>query len=424
MGTSVEVELLSLAFGGSAVGRLASGKVIFADGGAPGDLARVEITKDKKTFARGFVRKLKRSSPDRVRPVCGVADTCGGCDWMHLSYECQLSWKRQLLEAELARAELMDEIDVQVFHGAKLKSRSRARLHLRPGGKRLGTLAARSHRVVPLRACAVMRPELEAFALETADALEDLCPPSALAEVELSVDSEGGRGLYIDGDPGITKKVITEIASGLGVAALGIGARAGRGEPLREGSLVEACGDTGLVLTLSSGVFSQANREINAVLVDEVLKGAGQGRRFVELYAGSGNLTLPLSTRFEGGLATESEVTAAEDLERNLAVAAPWVEGRHEDAADTMERLAFEGDSVDTLVLDPPRAGAREALESLAEHARPERIVMVSCHPMAAIRDAKTLCHDHGYRVTRVAALDMFPQTSHLELVMSFTLEG
>ena len=97
-----------MGYGAQAVGRLDNGKTVFVEGGAPGDVAAVEIVEDKPTFARARIARLEEASPLRAKPRCEAGATCGGCPWQHLAYDAQLDAKRANVVAALERTAKLD----------------------------------------------------------------------------------------------------------------------------------------------------------------------------------------------------------------------------------------------------------------------------------------------------------------------------
>ena len=92
-----------LANGDAGIGRAENGKTVFVNGACPGDVALVEIDRDKGNFCEGHVVELVAPSPDRVLPACPLASVCGGCGWQHISYERQLAAKRDAVVSQLRR---------------------------------------------------------------------------------------------------------------------------------------------------------------------------------------------------------------------------------------------------------------------------------------------------------------------------------
>jgi 23S rRNA (uracil1939-C5)-methyltransferase len=136
----------------------------------------------------------------------------------------------------------------------------------------------------------------------------------------------------------------------------------------------------------------------------------------LELYAGDGNFTVAIARR-AAVTAVEGDRAAAERLRENLRAAAPaaaWTV-RAEPAGDAVRALARDGERFDAALIDPPRAGAAEALDGLAALA-PARIGFVSCDPMTLARDLARLA-TLGYAARRALPLDMMPHTAHVEVV-------
>lgn len=413
MTSELQVRIDALAFGGAGVGRFPSGKVVLVEGGAPGDLVEVRTVTEKRSLVLATVGAVIEAAPCRVAPACSLAGRCGGCSWMHIGISAQRAWKRRLLEGELERAGLLTEGAqlAELIGGAPLGGRIRSRLHRR--GARLGTLARRSHDVVPLSDCPILAPELRELGLSLARAVADL--PASDAEVEICIDARGRRGLAVQLDSPRHASTWRALAADLGVASIHIDDENGApihdsGPPLQEDS-------AGVPLDLAPGLFAQADREMNAHLVAAVSSAVDPrtAKDFVELYAGVGNFTVHLARMMQRGVACESVLRAIPLLRRNVAVPGCEIEVR----AETDRRSAYvlaRRPAVDLLLADPPRAGIK-AVWPLFEAAPPRRVVLVSCHPMAAVRDLKHLCRTARYRLERVVPIDMFPQTHHLELV-------
>ena len=157
---------------------------------------------------------------------------------------------------------------------------------------------------------------------------------------------------------------------------------------------------------------------MNQQLLEEVVDVSGAGDRFIELYAGVGNFTIHLAKSHERGLVAESSPKAKPFTGRNLEEASSTSEVEVVTATDAeiVDRLISEP-RADLFLADPPRAGMKPLTPFFAANP-PNRVVLVSCHPMAALRDIRTLLdQDIGYELKRVTPFDLFPQTPHLEIV-------
>ena len=180
--------------------------------------------------------------------------------------------------------------------------------------------------------------------------------------------------------------------------------------------------EPGLLLQVRAGSFVQVNPEANGLLVATVvtLVDPQPGNLVLDLYAGAGNLSLPLAQRGASVLAVERDRRSAEDgsanAERLGKGSCQFRQGRVD---NILEQLAESGDRFDVALLDPPRSGAAEAIDSLLSLA-PPRIVYVSCDPATLARDLKRI--SSRYEVDHVQPIDLFPHTYHIETVVTATL--
>jgi 23S rRNA (uracil1939-C5)-methyltransferase len=417
MASGHQVRIDALAFGGAGVGRLPSGKVVLVDRGAPGDLVTINIVTEKRSLVLVTVDEVLEPAPCRVVPACPSAGRCGGCGWMHIGIDDQRAWKHRLLERELDRAGLLtgDARLEPTVCGASFGSRIRARLHRE--GTVLGTLGRRSHDVVPFTGCPALAPDLADACGSLAELASDLPPDTA--EVELSVDARGQKGLAVRLDTGTHADGWLGVATDLGCAAVLVEGPGGSVVHAPEALLEED--SAGVPVVTAPGLFVQSDRAMNARMIAVVMEfvEARPDATFVEVYAGVGNFTVHLARALHRGVACEVSRRAIPLLRRNVAIEGCDVEVRSEDDRRSARALARKL-PVDLLLADPPRDGMKP-LRPLFESAPPRSVVLVSCHPMAAVRDMKHLCATAGYRLERAVPIDMFPQTPHLELVAVLT---
>lgn len=385
-GRLVELTVDSLAAGGDGVGREEGGKVVFLPRTAPGDRVRAELVQETASFARGEVRELLAPSPWRRPPICPAFTAgCGGCQWLHVDEAAQRQAKQQAVTSALRHLPhlRLAPLSSQV---PPLGWRRRARFHVQ-GGK-LGLYAGRSHQLVETPRCPQLDPRLAAVLPLVAAA----APPDG--ELALAVGL-GDRVALAHPSPWPRAAALVGQANIAGVAAAGTA----YGEP---------------VLELEPGLygradaFAQASAEGNAAILAAVRAAVpdGEGRAALELYAGAGNLTRVLVER--GWQVTASDVVAP-------AQPLPGVAFFAGEAAAAMQRFAARRDFA-AVLLDPPRAGARDIIEPLAALAA-ARIIYVSCDVATLARDARAL-EERGYRAVSAQPIDTMPQTSHLEVVL------
>ena len=173
----------------------------------------------------------------------------------------------------------------------------------------------------------------------------------------------------------------------------------------------------GRALRAPLGGFAQAHAEHNRTLANHAVERvAPEGAHVLELFAGHGNFTLSIAQRAQALTAVELDADATRCLRENLETHQLRATVITSDSASATH--ALPRGSVDAVLLDPPREGARDAIAPLVALA-PQRIVYVSCHPESLGRDASMLVAG-GYRLASARAFDMFPQTAHVEVVARF----
>jgi 23S rRNA (uracil1939-C5)-methyltransferase len=304
-----------------------------------------------------------------------------------------------------------------VVHHApsELAYRTRARLHFEHGrrGLSIGYLSPRTHDIVPIDACAVLAPDLE----RALPILRELCAEaSGRGQVQIAL----GRGrlvvleLALEGDA--TPAVFAKLdAWTSGPTPRIAGARvvlAGASRPLVFGDPEPVqLGADGEPVALAPGGFGQPSDEGAAMLARCVADRAeASGKHVVELFSGSGTLSILLARDAASFVAVELDEAASRAARKNL------------DARGLQAKLVV-GDAdgfeipkkTEVVVLDPPRTGARGAAQAIGR-ARPKRVVYVSCDPATLARDVADLS-GAGYEIASVDTLELFPQTSHVETV-------
>lgn len=411
--------------GGSGFLRLANGQGAFAPGALPGERIHVQQAEDHGGYLQATRWSLLEASPDRVSPACPVQSRCGGCDLMTLDYPAQLTAKLGILHDALTRTgrfETLPELSF-VASDSPLAYRSRIRLHVDSGQgqPRLGFFAQGTRELVEIPGCVVVHDELD-HALRT---LRELIVPHAaelalFSELELRVAPAGPR-LSLRLFP-VSRRLEggTRLISAL--------------ERRFQVSVAERAPDAafdqrfplpgGVELRAPAAAFTQVNWPLNQQLVQALLDGVSQRQvtSFCDLYCGAGNFSLPLFARGLRGVGIEASKFAVAAAKRAASEqqldSARFVAG---DVRDALAKLP-RGEPFELVVLDPPRAGAREILPELIRRA-PVHIAYCACDPVTLARDLRVLC-DAGYVLEQVKGFDMFPQTHHFETLVWLTHYG
>ena len=398
------------------------GRPVFLPGVLPGERVLARMVSPKAGGFRGEVVELLETAPERVEPLCRHFGPCGGCALQMLEPEAYRSWKQGLALEALGRKGLEPE-RVQPLQSAPPRSRRRAVLSaLNLGGRVLtGFHEQLSHRIVDLAECYVLRPALFDMIEPLRDLMRAVLPPKGEADLHL-LEAENGVDLLIatKSAPGLAaREALAAFAERQDLARLSWRSGAEEVELVaqRRNPLVTL---GGVAVEPPPGGFLQATEEGEAALTRAVLDFLpGEGGSFADLYSGVGSFSFPLA-RKGSVLALEGDPAAVSALQ--AAANRSGTAGRVSVELRDLARQPLRPDelsSFDAVVLDPPRAGAKEQSEMIAASTL-QRVVMLSCSPNSFARDARCLV-DAGFRLEELRPIDQFLWTGHLELAALFT---
>jgi len=378
----IEVAVERVVYGGEGLARH-EGRVVLIPLTAPGDRALVELTEERGDFARARLVQLLDASPDRRDPPCPYYGTCGGCQLQHLHYAAQQRIKREIVRESLARlgglfwAGEIPLIPSEEFH---YRLRAQVKIRVSEGCVEIGYYRPASHEMCAILECPLLSPELNA-ALERfrREAPERFTNVRAL---DLAQGEDGRVAVHPVGEP-----------------------------------MTVSWSVRGITYAFDARTFFQANRFLLAELLGLVIEGE-EGERALDLFCGVGFFAVPLARRFTEVIGVESDPRAVRFARLNAR--ANGVRNCRFVNERVHAWLGREGGRlgpVDLVVLDPPRAGLSRALIRALVRLMPERITYVSCNPATLARDLKWLLA-RGYVISSIVALDLFPQTFHVETIV------
>ena len=393
IGQIVELTSERIAYGGEAVARY-EGFAVFIPFAAPGERLRVRIIELRKKYARAVIEEILGPSPERRIPQCTHFGVCGGCQFQHLDYQLQLEAKAGFIHDALSRIGGLDyPHPIKVLSSPDYGYRLRAQIKVQPirspdsnSSLRIGFTKAGSHTVCDVEFCPVLAPELNTGLL--ALRREILAKPEQ-REREFELASDGSSVLV---DPPLAANQPQLLKRSVG----------------------------GIEYAFEPGTFFQPNAMLLEALVTETI-GDSSGDFAIDLYAGVGLFALQLAKRYTRVEAVESnrrawELAVSNAASNRITNVRFWnqrTEAWLSELASTAIRVGSA--PPDLVILDPPRQGASEALKWLLELGS-RQIVYVSCDPTTLARDLKRLTAG-GYDLTEISAMDLFPQTFHVETI-------
>lgn len=396
VGREVDLDITGVAHGGIFVARY-EGKVVFVPDTLPGEVVRARITEEKRSFLRAEVVEVLEPSPNRQPHIwpeaeLGRPDTerPGGADFGHIALDTQRDLKATVIADALGRVGKLDifpEVRVEAIGTGAVRDRgigwrTRVGLHVDQTG-RTGPMAARTNSVVPVRTLPLAHPDLANLGIHTR-------LHSGATHVDLVLADEGTRVL-VDGQP---DAVVTRTAAGIPFSVLASG-------------------------------FWQVHVDAADVLADAVDSAARAGEwdpaaENLDLYGGVGLFAAVLARSGARVTSVEADTQATELAAGNLAA---WPAASATEASTLWFLRKARADHRDftaaTVVLDPPRSGAGNAVVSELLGLRPARIVYVACDPVAFARDAGSLTRA-GYALASLRGFDLYPNSHHVETVAVF----
>ncbi|WP_329758695.1 23S rRNA (uracil(1939)-C(5))-methyltransferase RlmD [Allisonella histaminiformans] len=440
-GQDYEVSITDLGIHGEGIGKV-NGFTVFVPGALPGERAEVRIIRVKKSYATGKLVTLKEQTPHRVKPECPVYDRCGGCQISHISYEEQLAIKHHSVVSVIERIAGEDgslvEPVIPAAHPFGYRNKMAIPAGFVKGVPSLGYYRQGTHDIVPTAFCNIQKEEnneLLRFAAEfirrhSISCYNEKTGKGSLRHVMGRVGDDGKLMVVLitaTRDLPCEEAWVKEMTEALPFVVSiyhNVQDRKGNvilGKTIRKlyGSDTLKASIGALQFEVSPYSFFQVHKEQAEVLYSKALEFAQlTGKETViDAYCGTGTISLYLAQKAKHVLGIEIVPAAIEDAKKNAV-------RNHVDNADflaadagvIMPKLYKQGTRPDVIVMDPIRAGCSEDVLKAAAGMQPERIVYVSCGPSTFARDAKILSQ-LGYKLKKVQPVDMFPQTTHVELV-------
>jgi len=355
--------------------------------------------------------------PHHVSPPCRHFPKCGGCQLQHVDDESYADYLVERIGSALA-AQKLDLPEIRMPHLSPPRARRRASLRAERLGKRIvfGFNEAVSHYIVDIRECHILLPELFALVDPLRTLLGTMLAPRKAANVHLTWTDQGAD-LAIDGvtvDGLAAHEALTDFAQTHRLARIAIDEGYGSEPRWEPESVTTTIG--GLAVGLPIKAFLQATADGAAALTEAIGEAVGDAAIVADLFAGLGTFALSLAPARV--YAAEAGRDAIMSLKAAAGRAGRQVFADHRDLYRrplTVEELGRFG----AVVLDPPRAGARDQAAGLAQATTPI-IAYVSCNPSSFARDAQVIC-EGGYRLDWIQPVGQFRWSTHVELAARFS---
>ena len=407
-----------------------NGKTIFVKSALPDETVDIQLTEDKKNYAKAKVIKYHNYSHQRVKPQCQYYTKCGGCELQHISSTLQQQAKYEalikLLQKEagvLLEDNLPNIIADQPYH---YRRRARLSINLVKGELFVGFRQSESNQIVNIENCPILVKQLNDLLIPLQSCLRQIKQKKTLGHIELiAVDS--GIILVLRHTLPLSEldsQLLIQFAEVHNISLYFHGDK-----------LVHVFGTkehyylvNQLKLTFSPLDFIQVNSRINQKMIDKALEwlDVSSNDKILDLFCGMGNFSLPMATICQSVTGIEGVEALVEKAKFNTKLNKDKVKAKTQfftcNLEDKQQSSLWNQIIYDKILLDPARAGAYNASAEIVKIS-PSKLVYISCNPATLARDCK-LFIEEGYNIAKIAILDMFPQTKHIESMLMLTKSG
>ena len=373
---------------GNGIGNI-NGKIIFVKGALPGETVDVTITKDKKSFMEGTINTIIYKSSKRVEPFCKYFGVCGGCSLCHLNYENTLEYKKERVKNILSKFDI-PKINV-IRNENDLYYRNKIELKIVDG--KLGFYEKSTHNLIEIDECKITKKSInKSFEFVKNMKLEN-------ANVTIRANYNDEVLIIIDSKE---KPVILD-PEDYKIVGIVLNDKCIYGQD----NFMEKINN--LFFTVSYNSFFQVNNYINLELFN-LIKENIVGKTVLDLYSGVGTLYIVASKVVDKVYSIEVIPNAVKNALINAKINKcdniNFILGKVED------KIGFINDKIDTIIVDPVRAGLDKKTIEVINNICPQRIIYVSCDTQSL---ANNLVYLANYEIKKFYILDMFSYTYHIE---------
>jgi len=412
-----------------------SGKTVFVHGAITGETVKFVRRKRKRNYDEGDLLEILEAVPERVEPLCASFGSCGGCSLQHVSSARQIALKQSVLLESLQRIGSVypDRILPPVV-GDVWAYRRKARLAVKYVSKKGRVLVGFRERNKPYVAdmlrCETLHPSIGESIGDLSELIGGLSIRERIPQIETAVGDNGVAMIFrvLDSPDANDLDHFAEFQRTHGVQIL-LQTKGPDsvvplpGQPAAEGLFYDIP-EFDVSIHFTPTDFMQIHAGVNIQMISQAVSLLEPDResRVLDLFCGLGNFTLPMArlSKEAVGVDFSSEMLArarANASRSDIGNARFW----QADLGRSSEIAPLEWEGFDLVVLDPPRTGALEMIEILGKIGA-RRVLYVSCHHGSLARDASSLVHELGYKLTAAGIMDMFPHTSHVESMALFEL--
>ncbi len=427
----VEAHIESLTLEGQGVARI-DGKAVFIEGALPGETVAFRYTSYKQKHDEGKVETLLVPSSERVEPKCAHFGVCGACTWQHIALDAQIQHKQQAMLNNLkhiGKVEPESVFEPLVADGWAYRRKARLGVRwVKAKGKALVGFREKDGRfLADLSRCEILHPTLGEHLTDFQDLITGLEARETIPQIEVAV-GDNATALVVRHMEPLSDSDRTQLLEFAREFNYQLYLQPKGPDTVhciypQSPELYYEHPQFNTRVKFAPLDFFQVNQALNRKMVVRALEllAPQPTDTVLDLFCGLGNFTLPLARQAAEVIGVEGDMAMVE-----RARAAAHANDIHNTdyyacnlMAEDLGREPWLKRRYDKILLDPPRAGAKEVIAQMGK-LKASRIVYVSCDPATLARDAGELVHTHGYCLVGAGVMDMFPHTSHVESIAVF----
>ena len=371
-------------------------KITFVSNTLPNEIVNIKLTKQNKKYNEAIVTKYIKTSNSRVKPICPYYNDCGGCDLMHLSYKDTLTYKKEKLENILKKYSNI-ETNIEIIPSNN-NLNYRNKITLKVINSKYGYYISNTHKLVEIDNCYLAEPAIQNF-------IKDINKLNVInGEVVIRTNYNSELIIIIKTEDDILPDIeyLKQNHKIVGIV-------------LNDKTLI---GDNHFIEIINHQLFNvsydsffQINRDICSKLFNLINNHIKENETILDLYCGVGTLGINASSKAKKAYGIEIVKNAVLNAISNSKINKR--DNIYYMLGDVGKNLSKINDRIDTIIVDPPRAGLDNTTKKHLINFHPNKIIYVSCDPMTLARDIKEL--SPYYNIIEIKGLDMFPYTHHIE---------
>lgn len=427
----ITTNILRLSHEGRGIAEI-EGKTTFIFGTLPNETITFRYTKFCGQYDEGEAIKIITASNDRVEPICPNFSICGGCSLQHMHHDVQITHKQNAVLSLLKNTPpetIMNPITANT-EGYRRKARIGVKFVPKKEKVMVGFREKNAPYITNMDICYTLHPDVGKLIDALSRFFMTLECKSTIPQLEVAVADDATAIIVRHLEP-LVKKDLQQLIDFFKARQWHLYLQPRGTDSIHKVYPADTLEhlhyflpDEGLRFQFHPAQFTQINHEINEKMVARAIEllDLQKNDGVLDLFCGIGNFSLPVAKRCKQVIGVEGDETAVTQAKTNATL--NHIENVEFHTTNLFE-IPFTGSwskqHYDKLLLDPPRTGAKEIAENIAQW-EPTRIVYVSCNPATLARDAEIL-RKQGYHLKQAGIMDMFPHTQHVEAITLFEYE-